>query len=210
MLDSVDRTTRTGGIDEASAEEIVDLMAAGRDGPLAVAQARTEIARTIELIEAFRAGGRLRSAPYQRPASACLTLGMPANVRIPAEMVAWIIAGGLPALVKPAEGAEDDVNLGISAMDERQVSARDVVVGIAASGTTPYVRAALGRARPGRRTVFLSRSEPPAHPRDVRRASPSRRAGSRRLTGSGRHRDQARAQHAHDRRVIRIGRPTAT
>jgi N-acetylmuramic acid 6-phosphate etherase len=78
-------------------------------------------------------------------------------------MVVGIIAGGFPALVRAAEGAEDDVNAGIAAMDERRVNQKDVVVGIAASGTTPYVRAALGRAQAlGARTVFLSCSEPPA------------------------------------------------
>ncbi|HEX5005059.1 MAG TPA: N-acetylmuramic acid 6-phosphate etherase, partial [Gemmatimonadales bacterium] len=69
---------------------------------------------------------------------------------------------GLPALVKSVEGAEDDLNAGISAVDERRVGAADVVVGIAASGTTPFVRAALGRAQAlGARTVFLSCTPPP-------------------------------------------------
>jgi N-acetylmuramic acid 6-phosphate etherase len=83
-------------------------------------------------------------------------------------MVVGIIAGGLPALVRPAEGAEDDVNAGIAEMDARRVGSRDVVVGVAASGTTPFVRAALGRAQAlGARTVFLSCSEPPALLRDT-------------------------------------------
>jgi N-acetylmuramic acid 6-phosphate etherase len=65
--------------------------------------------------------------------------------------------------VKPAEGAEDDLNAGIAEMDSRRVGPHDVVVGIAASGTTPYVRAALGRAQAlGAGTVFISCSEPPA------------------------------------------------
>jgi len=77
-------------------------------------------------------------------------------------MVQGIIAGGLPALVKSIEGAEDDLNAGISAIDERRITAHDVVVGIAASGTTPFVRAALGRAQTlGARTVFLSCTAPP-------------------------------------------------
>jgi N-acetylmuramic acid 6-phosphate etherase len=61
------------------------------------------------------------------------------------------------------EGAEDDVDAGVAAMDEREVGADDLVVGIAASATTPYVQAALGRARAlGARTAFVSCSEPPA------------------------------------------------
>jgi N-acetylmuramic acid 6-phosphate etherase len=78
-------------------------------------------------------------------------------------MVVGIIAGGLKALVRSIEGAEDDVNAGIAEMDAHRVSGQDVVVGIAASGTTPFVRAALGRAQAlGARTVFLSCTEPPA------------------------------------------------
>jgi N-acetylmuramic acid 6-phosphate etherase len=83
-------------------------------------------------------------------------------------MVVGIIAGGLPALVKSVEGAEDDVNAGIGEMDARRVGEKDVVIGIAASGTTPFVRAALGRAQAlGARTVLLSCSEPPAVLRDT-------------------------------------------
>ena len=77
-------------------------------------------------------------------------------------MVQGIIAGGLPALVKSIEGAEDDLDAGTAAVDERRVGATDVVVGIAASGTTPFVRAALARAQAlGARTVFLSCTAPP-------------------------------------------------
>jgi N-acetylmuramic acid 6-phosphate etherase len=54
------------------------------------------------------------------------------------------------------------VNAGIGEMDARRVGERDVVVGIAASGTTPFVRAALGRAQTlGARTALVSMSEPP-------------------------------------------------
>jgi N-acetylmuramic acid 6-phosphate etherase len=83
-------------------------------------------------------------------------------------MVVGIIAGGLPALIRSVEGAEDDVNAAIGEMDARRVGPHDVVVGIAASGTTPYVRAALGRAQAlGAGTVFLSCTEPPALLRDT-------------------------------------------
>jgi N-acetylmuramic acid 6-phosphate etherase len=76
--------------------------------------------------------------------------------------VVGIIAGGLPALIRSIEGAEDDVNAGIAEMDGRRVGANDVVVGIAASGTTPYVRAALSRAQTlGARTALVSCSPPP-------------------------------------------------
>jgi N-acetylmuramic acid 6-phosphate etherase len=86
----------------------------------------------------------------------------PPTFGTPPEMVVGIIAGGLPALVRSVEGAEDDVNAGIGEMDARRVSPKDCVVGIAASGTTPFVRAALSRAQTlGARTALVSMSEPP-------------------------------------------------
>ena len=114
--------------------------------PAAVARAREDIARAIDLIEAaFRAGGRL----IYVGAGTSGRLGVldaaecPPTFGTPPEMVVGIIAGGLPALVRSVEGAEDDVNAGIGEMDARRVGPDDVVVGIAASGTTPFVRAAL-------------------------------------------------------------------
>jgi N-acetylmuramic acid 6-phosphate etherase len=64
--------------------------------------------------------------------------------------------------VKSVEGAEDDVNAGLGEMDSRRIGPDDVVVGVAASGTTPFVRAALSRAQTlGARTAIVSCSEPP-------------------------------------------------
>ncbi len=161
------RNPRTTAIDVASPLEIVDLIAAEDAGvPAAVATARGPIAAIVEMVErAFRAGGRL----VYVGAGTSGRLGVldaaecPPTFGTPPEMVIAVIAGGAPALVRSIEGAEDDVNAGISAMDERRVSANDVVVGIAASGTTPYVRAALGRAQAlGARTALVTCSEPPA------------------------------------------------
>jgi N-acetylmuramic acid 6-phosphate etherase len=71
-------------------------------------------------------------------------------------MVQGIIAGGLPALVKAQEGAEDSREDGAAEIDRRNVGPNDFVLGIAASGTTPYVHGALKRARErGARTGFL-------------------------------------------------------
>ena len=166
------RNPRTATIDTASSLEIVDLMSAEDAAvPAAVALAREPIARTVDLIEAaFRAGGRL----FYVGAGTSGRLGVldasecPPTFGSPPEMVQGIIAGGLPALVKSVEGAEDDLDAGISAIDERRVTQHDVVVGIAASGTTPFVRAALGRAQTlGAATVFLSCTEPPQLMRDT-------------------------------------------
>jgi N-acetylmuramic acid 6-phosphate etherase len=160
------RNPRSSTIDTASALEIVDLIGAEDAGvPAAVAKARLEIARAIELIEvAFRAGGRL----IYVGAGTSGRLGVldatecPPTFGSPPEMVVGVIAGGPPALVRSVEGAEDDVNAAKEAMDSLQVGADDVVVGIAASGTTPFVQAALTRAQSrGARTALVSCSEPP-------------------------------------------------
>jgi N-acetylmuramic acid 6-phosphate etherase len=86
----------------------------------------------------------------------------PPTFGTPPEMVVGVIAGGYPALVRSVEGAEDDVNAGLGEMDARKVGSSDMVVGIAASGTTPFVRAALGRAQTlGARTALVTCAEPP-------------------------------------------------
>jgi N-acetylmuramic acid 6-phosphate etherase len=77
-------------------------------------------------------------------------------------MVVGVIAGGTSALVRSVEGAEDDTDAAREAMDSLNVSPLDIVVGIAASGTTPYVQAALTQAQArGARTALVSCSAPP-------------------------------------------------
>ncbi|HEY7612639.1 MAG TPA: N-acetylmuramic acid 6-phosphate etherase [Gemmatimonadales bacterium] len=160
------RNPRTATIDTASALEIVDLIGAeDATVPVAVARAREDIARAVDLIEqAFRAGGRL----VYVGAGTSGRLGVldaaecPPTFGTPPEMVVGVIAGGYPALVKSVEGAEDDVNAAIGEMDSRRVGPDDMVVGIAASGTTPFVRAALSRAQTlGARTAIVTCSAPP-------------------------------------------------
>ncbi len=161
------RNPRTTEIDRASTLEIIDLISAEDAAvPAAVARAREEIARAVDLIvAAIRSGGKL----YYIGAGTSGRLGVldaaecPPTFGTEPELVTGSIAGGYRALVRSVEGAEDDVNAGIAEMDGQRVGNRDVVVGIAASGTTPFVRAALGRAQAlGARTVLLSCSAPPA------------------------------------------------
>jgi N-acetylmuramic acid 6-phosphate etherase len=72
-----------------------------------------------------------------------------------------VIAGGYDALVKAQEGAEDYPEAGAREMDLRMVCANDFVLGIATSGTTPFVHGALARARElGARTGFLLCTHP--------------------------------------------------
>src|SRR5881296_640330 len=144
------RNPRTERIDVASTLEIVDLLN-GEDATVAgaVRAVRAELARAIDLVvDAFGRGGRL----IYVGAGTSGRLGVldasecPPTFGTKPEMVQGIIAGGLPALTRSQEGAEDIVQNGALAMDEHNVGEKDFVIGIAASGTTPYVRAALERA----------------------------------------------------------------
>ncbi len=161
------RNPRSADIDVADPQALVDLInAEDATVPAMVGAARVEIAAAVRLIEAsFRAGGRLLYVGAGTSgrlgvldASEC-----PPTFGTPPEMVVGIMAGGHPALVRSAEGAEDDVDAGIAAIDTRNVNSADTVVGIAASGATPFVRAALGRARAaGAKTVLVACAEPPS------------------------------------------------
>src|SRR6267378_4347201 len=145
------RNPRTERIDVASSLEIVDLLnAEDRTVPAAVHGERERIARAIdEVVAAFGRGGRL----VYVGAGTSGRLGVldaaecPPTFGTPPELVVGIIAGGPKALTRSAEGAEDDVNAGAAAMDAARVGATDMVIGIAASGTTPFVRSALARAQ---------------------------------------------------------------
>jgi len=160
------RNPATAEIDLADPARIVELMnQQDRRVPEAVWAVRDAVARAIEMVErAFRAGGRLIYAG----AGTSGRLGVldaaecPPTFGTPPEMVQGIIAGGVTALVKGAEGAEDDFDAGGAAVDAKEVRAGDVVFGIAASGTTPFVRGALTRATArGAATILLSCTDPP-------------------------------------------------
>jgi N-acetylmuramic acid 6-phosphate etherase len=86
---------------------------------------------------------------------------MPPTYRTDPSMIQGVIAGGWAALRIAQEGAEDHPEDGAAAMDEKDVGPDDFVMGIATSGTTPYVHGALGRARErGARTGFLLCTHP--------------------------------------------------
>ena len=185
------RNPRTAAIDGASALEIVDLIGAeDATVPVAVARARSDIARTIDLLEAaFRAGGRL----VYVGAGTSGRLGVldaaecPPTFGTDPEMITAIIAGGYKAILRSVEGAEDDVSAGIDEMDGHRVRPHDVVVGIAASGTTPFVRAALERAQAlGARTALVTCTGPPPVLRDMCDACIVLLVGPEVVTGSTR------------------------
>ncbi|MBI5863754.1 MAG: N-acetylmuramic acid 6-phosphate etherase [Planctomycetes bacterium] len=155
------RNPRSMNIDRASVAEAFDIMNA-EDAAVAaaVAAARLEIVRAIELVErAFESGGRL----IYVGAGTSGRLGVldasecPPTFLSDPRMVQGVIAGGWDALRRSIEGAEDHPEGGAAAIDEMQVDAKDVVFGIATGGTTPFVHGAIACARRrGAKTVFFA------------------------------------------------------
>lgn len=185
------RNPHTVDIDVASSLEVVDLIN-GEDHrvPEVVHGVRNLVAQLVDLVvAAFADGGRL----VYVGAGTSGRLGVldaaecPPTFGTAPELVVGIIAGGPQALVQSQEGAEDDVRAGELAMDEHSVSAQDVVVGIAASGTTPYVGAALRRAKAvGARTALVTCADPPQDLIEVCDVVVVARVGPEVLTGSTR------------------------
>lgn len=142
--------------------------------PGALLRQRDGIERAVRLIvRTFRRGGRL----FYVGAGTSGRLGVldasecPPTFSVPPEMVQGIIAGGQPALWTSIEGAEDDAAAGAQAIRWRGVTRRDLVVGIAASGRTPFVWGALGEAKKcGSATILLCFNP---HLRITRKAAPT-------------------------------------
>ena len=160
------RSPSTGSIDVSSPVEIVELMnAQDKLVAEAVYTQRDVIARTIALAQvALRGGGRL----VYVGAGTSGRLGVldaaecPPTFGSAPEQVVGVIAGGPSALVRSQEGAEDDSEAAVSDVDRHEIGPKDLLIGIAASGTTPYVHAALNRAQElGACTILLTCSNPP-------------------------------------------------
>ena len=145
------RNPDTMHLDEMSALEIVTAMnREDRKVPEGIKPVLPQIAAVVETVEAaFRNGGRL----FYLGAGTSGRLGVldasecPPTFGVEPGMVVGLIAGGDRALRFPIEGAEDSRELGRKDLEEHDLCARDVVVGIAASGRTPYVLGALEYAR---------------------------------------------------------------
>lgn len=165
------RNPRTAAIDLASPLEIVDLInAEDRLVAEAVQTQREAIARAIEIAErTFRAGGRL----IYVGAGTSGRLGVLDAVECPPtygsdpQMVQGLIAGGYPALTRAQEGAEDSPEAAREDIASIDVGKDDFVIGIAASGSTPYVRAALAEAMERGAAAAIVACSPPNE--DLRR-----------------------------------------
>ena len=148
-------------LDQLTSVELVDLFNREDAQTLrAIAKARVPLAKAIDLTsEALRRGGRL----FYVGAGTSGRLGVldaaecPPTFCTPPEMVQGIIAGGAAALVRSSEDLEDRIEDGAAAIAQRQIVDLDVVVGISAGGTTPFVRGAMQAAQQrGATTISIS------------------------------------------------------
>lgn len=167
------RNPRSRHLDRMPVAAAIDLMLS-EDSlvPPAIARHRAALTRLIRLAEAaLRNGGRL----IYLGAGTSGRLGVldasecPPTFRTPPEWVQGVMAGGERALHTSVEGAEDDAGAGRDALVDRRVSSLDVVVGIAASGRTPFVWGGLAAAREaGARTALLCFNPNLRFPRTLR------------------------------------------
>jgi len=145
------RNSNSMHVDSLSALEIVQLMnEEDKQVPLAIEKCLSQIAQAVEcIVAAFQQGGRL----VYIGAGTSGRLGVldasecPPTFGVSPEMVKGIIAGGERALRHPIEGAEDSKAQAVVDLQTIQFSSKDVLVGIAASGRTPYVIGALEYAK---------------------------------------------------------------
>jgi N-acetylmuramic acid 6-phosphate etherase len=155
------RNPRSENLEKMSARELVELFVEEeRFVQDALRGAIVDLAKAIETVTgALRKGGRL----FYIGAGSSGRIGVLDASEIPptfgasSDLVQGIIAGGVTALHRSVEGAEDEESVGALAMDERGTKDVDVVIGITASGRTPFVLGALGRAKSlGAKTILLT------------------------------------------------------
>ena len=142
-LTTEQRNSATANIDKCSTLEMVRLINdEDKKISAAVEKVLPQIAKAVDLIaNKLESGGRL----IYIGAGTSGRLGVldasecPPTFGVSPEMVQGIIAGGNVALTSAVEGAEDDISSAVNALESKNFSAADVLVGIAASGRTPYV-----------------------------------------------------------------------
>jgi N-acetylmuramic acid 6-phosphate etherase len=185
------RNPRSTQIDRLTPLEIVDLInAEDRMVAEAVGEEREAIARAMQIAaQVIGAGGRLIyvGAGTSGRLGVLDATEMPPTYGTDPQSVQGVIAGGYEALTRAQEGAEDRPEDGAAAMDEKQVGPADFVLGIASSGTTPYVHGAVARAKGrGARTGFLLCTYPSPELEEVHDVVIAPLVGPEVITGSTR------------------------
>lgn len=151
VLTTEGRNAASENIDMLSTEEMLQVInAEDQKVALAVEKAIPAIAQTVEaIVAAFSQGGRL----IYCGAGTSGRLGIldasecPPTFGTPREQVVGLIAGGHQAILQAVENAEDSLTMGVEDLKNLGFNSKDVLVGIAASGRTPYVIAALNYAK---------------------------------------------------------------
>lgn len=189
-LETESRNPRTKTIDRMSVEDVLRLInSEDKNVPLAVEKEIPNIAKAVKFaIESFKSGGRL----IYVGAGTSGRLGVldasecPPTFGADPNMVIGTIAGGWEALRKSMEGAEDIEEAGARALDEVKVTPKDTIVGLSASGRTPFVIGALDFAKAiGCKTVAIS-TNPKPKMRDHADVTIAPAVGPEVLTGSTR------------------------
>src|SRR5688572_91695 len=141
------RLPESMNLDAMSVEDAVAMM---NDQDLRAVQAvgavKNAVADAVRIVvQQLKAGGRLMyfGAGTSGRLGVLDASECPPTFRTDPEMVQGIIAGGMDAMFRAKEGAEDSAEGGAATVDEKNVGPDDVVMGIAAGGTTPYVHGAL-------------------------------------------------------------------
>jgi len=148
-------------LDSLSVEDQVKLMhQQDLQAANAVGEVGPAIAAAVKIVtERLRLGGRLLyvGAGTSGRLGVLDASEIPPTFRADPELVQGIIAGGIPAIFKAQEGAEDDASGGERDLVAKNLTSKDVVFGITAGGSTPYVHGALRYAKTvGSATIFLS------------------------------------------------------
>jgi N-acetylmuramic acid 6-phosphate etherase len=160
-LETERRRADGADLDAASTRELVGRMVQeDKLVPLAVERAADAIAAAIDLVaERLEDGGRLIyvGAGTSGRIGVMDAVETRPTFSMPVDRVVGVLAGGIDAFASASEGAEDDEEQGAREIDDLAVGPHDVVVGITASGRTPFVIGAIGRARErGAATVGVS------------------------------------------------------
>src|SRR5262249_3563857 len=155
------RNPRSEDLEKMSAQQLVEVFVEEEKFVQeALRAAIGELTKAIEIVaESLRNGGRL----FYFGAGSSGRIGVldaseiPPTFGAPRDLVQGVIAGGVTALYRSAEGAEDDESAGALALDEHGIKGADLVIGITASGRTPFVLGALIRAKSlGAKTILLT------------------------------------------------------
>lgn len=158
------RNPQTAGLDTMTPLEIATVMNREDEQVVAgVGRVLPQVAAAIAWVqEAFEAGGKLvyMGAGTSGRLGVLDSVECPPTFGVPPEMVVGLIAGGERAFVRAVEGAEDSESLALEELKALPLTGKDVVIGIAASGRTPYVIGGLRYARSlGCKTVAVACNE---------------------------------------------------